>query len=283
MLKRFWMKILKIKKRGPFIVLPNSIFAQWSSCANSLNFGDCITPYLISASTGKKATRVSRKSIRRHYVMAGSIITCANSSSIVFGTGIMNREDKLIEKPKEIIAVRGPLTRETLLKDNILCPEIYGDPGILLPYFYKPKFEKENIVGIIPHYVDFNYIRKNVKDEKYLIINILDEVENVIDSICKCNLIFSSSLHGIIVSHTYGIPALWVKFSNLILGGDTKYQDYYLSLNMKDMKPVDFSSKKLDMKQLCYESEQNRDFLLPNQDLLNNMRKNLYDVYPFKV
>lgn len=42
-------------------------------------------------------------------------------------------------------------------------------------------------------------------------------------------MILSSSLHGIIFSHAYGIPAYHIEFHDLLDNGNFKFNDYYSS------------------------------------------------------
>jgi len=69
-----------------------------------------------------------------------------------------------------------------------------------------------------------------------LVIDVCDDVETVIDNIRKCKKTLSSSLHGIIMSHAYGINCAWIKFSNYVFGDDVKFLDYSYSLNLRDVK-----------------------------------------------
>jgi len=63
---------------------------------------------------------------------------------------------------------------------------------------------------------------KNDKDVK--IIDVTQPIKIVIKDILECEMTISSSLHGIIVSHTYNVKCMWIKLTNKIGGGFFKYK-----------------------------------------------------------
>lgn len=175
----------------------------------------------------------------------GSIIeSLCQSNSIIWGSGAMNGKIVLRSKPKKVLAVRGPLTRDLLLSKGIDCPQVYGDPALLLALYYHPKVKKKYKVGIIPHYVDLqNPIVKCFVDgnNDVLLINMknYDNWHEIPDRINECELILSSSLHGLIISDSYNIPNVWVSFSEgLIGGGKFKFLDYFASVKRDDLNPI---------------------------------------------
>ncbi|MBM9602715.1 polysaccharide pyruvyl transferase family protein [Desulfopila inferna] len=219
--------------------------AFWWTGEGNRNFGDIITPYLIEKITGRPPLLCNKHCFAEHYIMTGSVIEVANRNSIVWGTGMMYRHQK-IRRPKKVLAVRGPITRKGLLELGYECPEIYGDPALLLPRFYRPTLEKVYALGLIPHFVDYRRVKEHFSGrDKILVIDLLNPVEHVIDQIYRCETTISSSLHGVIVSQAYGIPSVWVRFSDDLSGDGTKFRDYFLSVNIQpyEHKRVDLTKK----------------------------------------
>lgn len=205
----------------------NNIF--WA-CKEIWNFGDYIGPTIYKYITGRDAEWGELS--KPHYMVAGSILREANSNSIVMGAGYNGASQRFQEKPKEVGFVRGYNTRDQLLGQGI-GSEVFGDPGLCLPRLYKKQAVIFYSFGVLPHYIDYNSVEV---DDNILKINPTQHVLNVVDNITSCNFIISSSLHGLIVAHAYGVPAVWVEFSDRVVGNGYKFRDYY-TLSMVRNKP----------------------------------------------
>jgi len=222
--------------------------AWWNT---SKNWGDAINPVICNHISGRDINHVSSKDknkINRYYCI-GSILDHPSSENFeVWGSGFISKKSKLKFKPNKIHAVRGPLTRELLLKQGFECPEIYGDPALLYPTFYKPKVDKEFKIGIIPHYVDKQHpwVQKFQNDPEVNIIDILANNHNdFVDELNKCEIILSSSLHGIICGDSYGIPSYWIELSNKVIGKGFKFRDYFASVGRDNIKPLKLKKRDL--------------------------------------
>jgi hypothetical protein len=210
------------------------------------NFGDLITPYYLNNFCDKKDFYFDFNEKSSKILSCGSIMRLCNEKSIVYGSGIRDIDQNINNGIIKI--VRGPHTFQNLINKNFYCPPNYGDPGLLLPLYYKPKnIIKKYKLGIIPHYEDYNQVLKLVNNNNYLVINLINKnIEDIINQMLSCEKIISSSLHGLIVSDAYNIPNKWIKFSNKIKGDDTKFHDYFLSVQRKDISYIDC----LDYKEL---------------------------------
>lgn len=218
---------------------------------NRDNWGDALNPNLVQLLSRKKVVNarsifnIGRKPV---YAVIGSVLQSKTQKSAgryleVWGAGIIGADRAIKMVPSKIHAVRGPLTREILISKSIPCPEVYGDPAILFSLFYAPQTEKHYDVGIIPHYIDHNsaQLDRFKSDRNITIIDIKSGITQVIDQIASCQMIASSSLHGLIAAESYGIPAAWIQISDEVIGGEFKFRDYYSSTGRNNPQKLKFS------------------------------------------
>lgn len=207
-------------------------FLYWS-VFYPFNFGDWIGPYLYKRTTGNDAWFGLPDSFSLGTVImsAGSIIADAKENCVVWGSGIMSRSD-VFARPRKILAVRGPYTRERCRMLGYECTDVLGDPGILLPRFYMPEQKRPDFeLGIVPHIHHFSAVVDRFKAHKNVtVIDVRYPIELVINWIASCERVVSSSLHGLIVANAYGIRAGWVGLGGAIPGDDVKFYDYFASL-----------------------------------------------------
>lgn len=257
--------------------MKNKVNLWWHKNDGVSNFGDVLAPYLVKKITGKEVRfqEASRWPWPKTYMVIGSILAAAKRNCEVWGAGLIDRQTKV--GPAKFHAVRGPETRRMLIQQGHKVPEVYGDPAILLPKYYQPKNLSKIKFGVIPHIVDFEKVKREASKE-IKVIDLTGEIENVVDEICSCDYTFSSSLHGIIVSHSYGIPSQWVEFSDKLFGDGVKFIDYFKSVGMESKLPINLQGKPLNTNELLiYVSSSSN---LPSCDF-DDMRNQLLKACPF--
>jgi len=227
----------------------------------SKNFGDQLTPAVLEFFLNEKIELADRNE-KGKLMGIGSIMTAIRNDDVVWGSGSIREAMIKGFKNVKFLAVRGPLTRGCI---EGFVPEIYGDPALLLPLIYKPEIKKEYKIGILPHYVDKMMVIDeavlNPEKDKFLIIDIEKPWKEVIDNILSCEKIITSSLHGIIAAEAYGIPVKWVKYSDKIIGGTFKFDDYFLGTGREFQRYGDVTPM-INLKE--------------RQDVLINRLKNYY-------
>ena len=281
---------------------------------NHRNWGDDINYYFIKDLTHRPVVslfnfRLARKYKFQNFLCIGSLLGMpgyVNENTIVWGAGSFGKLNGVV--PKHICSVRGKLTRDILMEKGIECPEVYGDPALLLPLVYQPQrvappstlprreetlFETRNSKletkryrwGIIPHIDDLHHpvieeIREKHVDE-ILIIDLVhyNKWTDVIDQICSCESILSSSLHGLIVSDAYHVPSCWIELTGKLLGGHFKYFDYASSVGRKFDKPFRIE-KYADIAELADYAVSF--FSCADAEKIKELQKGLLEVAPFK-
>ncbi len=233
------------------------------------NFGDYLGGYIPKKLTNKEVVYTPIHSPTKKYVTVGSVLNQmigVNKNCVVWGSGIMTKNDT-IPKDVELLAVRGPYTQQRLRDIGITPPEVVGDPALILKKIYDPKINKKYKLGIIPHYVDYEYVKNKVGDNPNIkVIDLItNDIEKTIDDILSCEKTISSSLHGVIVSQAYDIPSLWVKFSNKLfgnseaMGNNIKFRDYFSSVGIKPYDGIDFINKDINLDSILKIIDSNKD------------------------
>lgn len=188
----------------------------WRPRSRPYNFGDELGAVIL-AKLGYKVRRVALA--KADVVLIGTILDMAekqNPNVVVLGAGSGYTHEA--EHNFTALAVRGKLTAETLNVDTVL-----GDLGLLASRLWPKQSEKYNI-GVVRHYVDQD-------DYPFadIVIDATEPPETVIAKISSCRVILSSSLHGLIVADSYGIPAMRIGRDDVITG-NWKWLDYKSAL-----------------------------------------------------
>lgn len=242
------------------------------------NLGDTLALPIINFLLSKKGIKIDKPiSSKRHLFTVGSGGLRSFQDTTIWGTGIMYDGLKGFWFEKywdanhrhlDIRAVRGPLTRDVFLKLGHKCPEIYGDPGILMPLIYQPKdVEKTHDYMVIPQYTSENEVRKYIPGEMIISMN-TNDYKSVIDKIVSCKKIYSSSLHGIILAEAYGVPAVFFRGIHPVI--DFKYKDYYASTGRYDVPMAGSLAEAFS-------------FEAPKLPDLTKLQRNLIDAFPYDL
>lgn len=279
MIKKIWHLLLGITPKRQYLF--------WYRYKDSelQNFGDLIGVVLLETFSGITVKHIDDRprfissKYTPHYLMVGSILREARKSSIVWGSGIINTEFG-VDRRAEYLAVRGPRTRKKIIDQGGSCPEIYGDPALLLPLVFPADSKKKEKITIVPHYLDYQDLKMDlVENNKSDVVNMFTADFKATLSELNCsNLIISSSLHGLILAVAYGIPCLWVEFSDKIFGDDTKYYDFFESLGISGVQKYEVTN----INEFILRVDE-YPLITATPEALKNLQKGLLDSYPFKI
>lgn len=225
--------IKKAVRRGVHnIQLGSNVPLYWW---NMKNWGDALNP-TIAEFASERGVKFTNIKYCDGFLAIGSVLSMANSRTTVWGSGFMSSDQTCKEVPRKICAVRGPLTRNMLLERAIGCPEIYGDPALLLPLFYNRDVQKKYRLGVIPHYVDAEHpwVETIGTQNDVRVIDVESDIFDFVDAVKSCEFIVSSSLHGLICADSYGIPNVQIELSKNVMGNNFKFRDYAASIGKNE-------------------------------------------------
>lgn len=205
------------------------------------NFGDMLGPKIIDAllrqrQTGQKPNFISeRREGEQMLLGVGSVLHFGRDGDIVWGAGKNGRIPNGSHEfnSLDVRMVRGPLTRDFLKERDIAVPDVFGDPGLLVAHLFPDltRLAKKFDLTIIPNLNDCPLIDV----DPHTLQDPTDDLLTVLRRIASSELVISSSLHGIVVSESLGIP---VKVLRPAIASDFKYLDYFLGTGRSTPPPM---------------------------------------------
>lgn len=202
------------------------------------NFGDYLSPLIVEMVSGKKVVYAEPRNA--DMIAIGSILSRERKARgmllkrklHIWGSGT-DRESRVFSGRHIYHAVRGKITKSQI--DKLQQNPAFGDPGLLVDQLYdgKSQPEKRYGLGIIPHFVDQQdpRVAALLSLPHAKLINVFSPVEQVVKEIRQCEFVLSSSMHGLIVADSFGIPNRRMPLSSGIIS-DLKFDDYYSAFGL---------------------------------------------------
>lgn len=246
------------------------------------NLGDELAPIIYDWMLQRKGINRNQKTKETYKLLTvGSIVGSEICDSVIWGSGVqmISGIENLLNTRKyrklDVRSVRGPLTLQAIWyskyhdkKAHESVP--FGDPAILMPLIYKNNaIEKKYDVSIILHFSADKNMWKN--NQLHYIDILTTDYKYFIDEICSSRKVISSSLHGIILAESYGVPAVFLNTGgHYVEGALNKFYDWYFSTDRWSVKVARSLDEALDMTPMK----------LPE---LDEMRKNIINVFPYDL
>ena len=202
------------------------------------NFGDLLGPVVVEhlARSAGIDLATPRVGDGRTLFSVGSVLHFAQNGDVLWGTGRNGKieAERHVFTSLDVRAVRGPRTAAFLRERGITAPEIYGDPGLLVPEVFPHLREiaaaPTREVSIVPNLHDFPRYR-----DVPGVVNPQWELATVLEHIAASSLVVGSSLHGIVVAEALGIPARLIAPEH---EDPFKYHDYYEGTGRRSFTPA---------------------------------------------
>ena len=145
---------------------------------------------------------------RRKLLSIGSVLHFARNGDVIWGAGRNGKipDERHSVSRLDVRMVRGPKTRDFLMGRAIEVPELYGDPGLLVPTVFADKVDGWQVgkgeISIVPN---LNDPRPDAPAGR--IVNPRGPIWSVLRRIAESEMVVSSSLHGLFLAEAFGVPA----------------------------------------------------------------------------
>ena len=187
------------------------------------NFGDALSETIVDF------LKPNGSVLTANMLAVGSIMPNMLEDNIhVWGSGVHPKLVNLKHEAKKNVvfhAVRGPLTEQWLNRNGYEVKTTHGDPGLLTSLFIKPSYVKPTGKPIFVSHI-FDGLDEATEWYGIEIVHAIKPLQYVVDKIVNASIVYSSSLHGLILADAYKKPSAIIQS---LTEGDFKYGDYYYS------------------------------------------------------
>lgn len=221
------------------------------------NFGDSIGPWLVSSLL--RVNPVNCRGLPRPgvalYSVGSTVGMIDRNRVVIWGSGLLRSlQDSDVSRLQrftdiEVLAVRGMSTANELsVKLGWDVPPIYGDPALLLPECFPFCRSPLETVSVVLHWEHAKYVYSlpGRCSDRLVFIDVREDYSTVVKQIAESSVCISSSLHGIIVAQAYGVPWVWLRFSDHQLhSSDFKFDDFFTTIARRDVSERTVESSEL--------------------------------------
>lgn len=214
---------------------------HWAKCGGGAgNFGDSLTALILDYLNIPHEWAPPESA---ELFGIGSIVEAVPDgyTGVVWSSGQIRETTRKDLRRAQVLALRGPHTLE-----RTQCADPHdvalGDGGLLCDLFHRSATRRYKL-GIIPHYVhagDPAVAAVAAGSSEITIVDICGEPLEVIQHVGQCQHILSSSLHGLVLADSLGIPSEWMELDNAaeLLGRGFKFEDYLASFGLAEKRPT---------------------------------------------
>jgi pyruvyltransferase len=197
------------------------------------NFGDYLS-FLVVKSLYDSHVSLAAQHEKGKLLAIGSILWGLQDRDVIWGSGALHPNQVPCRRDVRCLAVRGPLTLQELKRSGVVssdCDPLFFDPAIITPLLFpdlKGKPTAKGRISLIPHYSDIEAVRswQRSSGTGVNIVNPFAHPLRVAEAIAQSEKVVSSSLHGLILADSLGVPSVPLRMhgnKEPIL----KYEDYY--------------------------------------------------------
>lgn len=236
------------------------------------NIGDYLAVIVFNWMLNKKGIspdKTTHKII--HLMTIGSLIGLSDFDAVIWGAGIhcITSVNGIRARKKyvryDVRALRGPITQHILENSGYICNCVMGDPAVLMPLIYYPHIGMKKYKYSVICHVDR---QTAVNDDLHCISVKTHDYKNFINEILASECIISSSLHGIILAESYGVPAVF--WNDHMENELMKYYDWYFSTGRMNVRIAMSIEEAVRMAPMA----------IPN---LDRMRQGLLESFPYDL